>query len=340
MTLNPRIQLEMLRRADLGKLADVVDAAEALQPEQLQAFEAMLASAANAGPTVRPGPTAPTTTPRQPMAGERILDFVNSPIGEEVLEGVLMGTVAAAPGFFSQDQDPRETALRWVAGMAGGVGLGIGARRIGAELGARLHPGELTDPTISSLVRLTGQEKMSTGLADTLSDVSARSARMRRSEAAQQIGGDLRSLDDTAFAQAHPDLVAAGIRPSTVSAEDYNRLVNLEAAIGTHAERIHQQAVNTAVTDFERQVADLSPDAQAFLQDKNITADKMRQLAEGSTKPVTGEHLGRALGRAFGDEIGVLLGMGAGTMAASSLGIQSPKDIELQRLRDQLAQRG
>lgn len=338
--LNPRIQLEMLRKADLSNLADAVEMAETLADvDRLDNHDYRhLMHLASQPPTSPPTPPKDGTSFKMPIAGEKLIDFFNSPIGEEVLEGVLMGTVATVPGLFQQDKDQRETALQWLGAVTGGIGLGIGARRIGAGIGAKLHPGELTDPSIASLVRLTGQERISTGISETLSDVGNQAARGLRSDAAHLIGADLRLMDDAAFTKAYPDLVKAGISPSAISPQEYDRLVNLESALGLHADKLRREAVERAVSLMDAKKADLDPETRAFVEKQGMTADNIRKIGLGDTEPVTGEHLGRAIGRLLGDEAGVLLGMGAGTMAATALGYQSSKDLELQRLRDQLAQ--
>ena len=55
--------------------------------------------------------------------------------------------------------------------------------------------------------------------------------------------------------------------------------------------------------------------------------------------PVTGENVGRAIGRFAGDEIGVLAGLSAASALAGPLGIQSPKDIKIKKLEQDLQQK-
>jgi hypothetical protein len=47
--------------------------------------------------------------------------------------------------------------------------------------------------------------------------------------------------------------------------------------------------------------------------------------------------VGTAIGRVLGDEIGVLGGLGLGMLAGQQLGLQTPKDREIERLKQELA---
>ena len=69
------------------------------------------------------------------------MQFGQTPLGEEVLEGTIAGGLTGAGMLFSE-QDIRQTALQTALAIAGGIGVGMGGRRIGSYLGKKLHPGE------------------------------------------------------------------------------------------------------------------------------------------------------------------------------------------------------
>jgi hypothetical protein len=76
---------------------------------------------------------------------------------------------------------------------------------------------------------------------------------------------------------------------------------------------------------------------QKFRQVLGIDPAEMMESLRGKAKPVTGRHVGRAIGRVFGDEIGVLGGLAAGSVLASALGMQSPKDRRIEELERQVS---
>ena len=75
-------------------------------------------------------------------AGAKLLQFGQTPLGEEVIEGTVVGGLTGAGMLFSE-QDIRQTALQTALAIAGGIGIGMGGRRMGAYLGKKIHPGEI-----------------------------------------------------------------------------------------------------------------------------------------------------------------------------------------------------
>lgn len=75
----------------------------------------------------------------QRHAGEAILDFVNTHLGEALLEGTSMGLLATASALTTPGNDPRNTALQLTSSIAGTVGAGFLGRSGGAAIDAMLH---------------------------------------------------------------------------------------------------------------------------------------------------------------------------------------------------------
>ena len=98
------------------------------------------------------------------MAGDAGRLLLNNPLAEEISEGVLGGLMVGLGGLFA-DQSLEQTGLMTAAAMAGGVGLGIGGRRLGAHLGRRIHPGDINMPDeMKSMVHMLGSETTAQGI--------------------------------------------------------------------------------------------------------------------------------------------------------------------------------
>ena len=98
------------------------------------------------------------------MAGDAGRLLLTNPLAEEISEGVLGGLMVGLGGLFA-DQSLEQTGLMTAAAMAGGVGLGIGGRRLGANLGRRIHPGEVNMPDeLKSMVHTLGSETTYEGI--------------------------------------------------------------------------------------------------------------------------------------------------------------------------------
>jgi hypothetical protein len=284
------------------------------------------------------------------MAGVKLASFLTSPLGEEVLEGVLGGTMVMLPQFFSEE-DQRENLLQWGLSMAGGVGIGMAGRRIGANLGKRFHGDEIKNPTIAMMARGMGEETISKGMANTIGELSAMNGFGSLQQASRQLKADLSSLSDPLFRKAYPQLAERGVLPSTISQQQLDTLTTLQDEIGLMARRNVETQANDAKQElggFKQKLtealadesADLPPDVRALgsmLQDR-IDPDAISDAILGKKDPVTGEHVGRAIGRFIGDEVGIMGGLLAGGLIANQLGWQSPKDKQIESLQKQLAQ--
>jgi len=86
-------------------------------------------------------------------AGSQLISFfLNDPLGEELLEGTAGGLIAGASQLGS-DQTLGQTALETAAAIAGGIGLGMAGRRLGAMAGKQLHKGPLKQQDLRRIGR-------------------------------------------------------------------------------------------------------------------------------------------------------------------------------------------
>lgn len=113
-------------------------------------------------------------------AGAKLLQFAQTPMGEEVLEGTIAGGLTGVGMLFSE-QDIRQTALQTALAIAGGIGVGMGGRRIGAYLGKKLHPGEVArhlpngmESPLYTVGLGMGQESAVKGLKDLMAEATGK----------------------------------------------------------------------------------------------------------------------------------------------------------------------
>ena len=83
---------------------------------------------------------------------------------EELAEGALLALMTAG-AVVPQDETLASKAMQVAGAATLGVGMGIGARHIGARLGRRWGKGApLKNPTVASFARMTGSESIAGGL--------------------------------------------------------------------------------------------------------------------------------------------------------------------------------
>lgn len=263
-------------------------------------------------------------------AGERLIRFAQSPMGEEVAEGVTAGGLVGL-GLLASGQPIEQTATQTALAMAGGIGLGMGGRRIGAAIGKRIHPEAYTNQgsLISGFSRMGGQEGLFSGISDSMTKGFGELRGYLRKNTMDEIHG--------AFID-NPVEVARkfGVTPDefegllsklrkaddivTNAAVEYGE-TGAAAALRRGGENMRKNGIDDSVTeavhDFQNGLAN---------------------IIDSTPVTITGEHTGRALGRAFGDELGVGLGLGAGALIGQQAGWESEKDREIRLLREQLGQ--
>ena len=295
-------------------------------------------------------------------AGQKLLHFVNTPLGEELTEGTVGGLMAGSAGLFS-DQPMEQTALQTAAAVAGGIGLGIAGRRIGAYAGRKLHPGALKDQqgAVANLGRMLGSETTIKGLEQQGALAKSAITEGLREAASTQMLREA-ATDPTAFTQKYgisaadfqamaPNVQAGRMVSSAIQAlesvpvEARQRLVKdltseyerVEKLIGEQAaNRIDQLADETSRSMKSGMYDD---DLRTFGVDGQQMTGFVERLKSGQSDQVTGEQVGRAIGRMIGDEVGILGGMTAGYLASQQMGFESPKDATIRKLEEQLAKK-
>lgn len=299
-------------------------------------------------------------------AGSQLISFfLNDPLGEELLEGTAGGLIAGASQLGS-DQTLGQTALETAAAIAGGIGLGMAGRRLGAMAGKQLHKGPLKqqDSIVANLARTLGSETTASGLRDQgvvtksaiqealVNETSARLAReaindpvefaKRYGVSAEQFAQVLPNVKAGRTAAAAAEALQA--MPPELREQALKKLSEYEAVeklITQKAAGSMDESIRDAAAAFDRVQGDLDPsDLEAIkevLKGRN-PSDAIRSLLNPAP-PITGEHVGRAVGRVIGDEVGVLGGLALGSVLAQQLGMDSPKDRKIRELEEQLAGR-
>lgn len=304
-------------------------------------------------------------------AGSMLQFLLHDPLGEELLEGAVGGAMAGLSQA-GTGQSPEQIALSTGAAIAGGIGLGMAGRRLGAMAGRRVHaePLKNQESMAAMIARTLGSETTSAGLRDQgammkgqiqrelVEQTSARLAREALedpSRFAQRYGATAEEfqamapkvgMGQTAMAvaesvRAMPPEMRKQVADQLLS--QYEKIENLVAREA--AENIDENIRRTAER-LDRHLKD--PGSEYTAEDlENIRnmmggqmpGDALRSLLN-PVQPITGEHVGRAIGRMAGDEIGILGGLALGGIAAEQLGIQSPKDKRIAELEAQLAAQG
>jgi hypothetical protein len=273
-----------------------------------------------------------------------LVEWAQTPQGEEILEGTVGGLLAGVPMFFVQDQDPGTAALMTAGGVLGGIGVGMAGRRIGAAIGKHMHPAALKDQdgVVAALARTTGSESLMQGIeqqgrmmrgqvADYLVEKQAMDM-VREGRVSPQVMDELKGIRQMAsvadaLENATPEQRQAFLSQAGLTPEKVAMLSQLEKELTTGAADQMDRHILEIADIMEREGTEVPM----------VSADLLRGMTQ-APEAVTGEHVGRMLGRVAGDEIGVLGGVALGGLVASQLGVQSPKDAEIARLKQQLGQ--
>lgn len=288
------------------------------------------------------------------LAG-KFMRLQQSDLFQEGIEGIMAGGTAGL-SLIGSDTPAPQIALQTLGGIAGGVGIGLLGKNIGAAIGKRLHPQALKNQSglLASIGRLTGQKTLASGGAETMRYAKGQiKQELKQQTSAQLLNEALQNpqafagkygVDAETFKKYHTVVGAVGQGRAGLE-----MLENLSPAQRQQMGKGLQDLMNQGFN----QVENLINVQAAANMDNNIA--KMAMLQKGKTVPgiemdmgeafekllqgpkdITGEHIGRAVGRFAGDEIGVITGMGLGGALSGALGIKSEKDKKIEELERQL----
>jgi hypothetical protein len=288
------------------------------------------------------------------LAG-KFLQLQQNDLFQEAVEGTLLGGTAGLTQLGTDTPLP-QVAIQTLAGIAGGVGIGLLGKSIGARIGKSINPNPLKnqESVLAVIGRTTGQKTLAKGAAEQAryakgqikQEIKEQTSAQLLNEALQnpQAFAGKYGVDPETFKKYHTAVGAAGqaragletlenlspeqrkqvnIAAQQVMEQGFNQVENL---INTHAAaHLDNNLMKMALLNKNKTVPGT---------DINIGAAFESLLKDA--KPITGEHLGRAAGRFIGDEVGVAVGMGLGGMLSGALGIKTEKDKKIEELERQL----
>jgi hypothetical protein len=289
------------------------------------------------------------------LAGQNnLIKFFISPLGEEIVEGAMGGGVAGLSQVDS-DTTPQEIALKTTGAIAGGIGLGMAGRRIGASIGKKINPNPLKnqDGILASFGRLVGSESTIEGakhqaqavksgiqeaLVNETSAILMEQAIQNPNEFAARYGITLDQFQHIMpFVKKGRQAAAAAKIYETLPEKEKHKLVHrLKNSSYAIAENITTQYTADFMDDIIKLKANKPKLKEITIPGTNKSIADMFGSLLNPAPPITGEHIGRAIGRFAGDEIGILTGLGAASALTGPLGILSPKDIKIKELEQEL----
>lgn len=289
------------------------------------------------------------------LAG-KFLQLQQSDLFQEAVEGTLLGGTAGLAQL-GTETPPAQVAIQTLAGIAGGVGIGLLGKSIGARIGKTVSPNALKNQegVLAGFGRTAGQKTLAKGAAEQLRYVKGQiKQELKQQTSAQLLDEALQNpqafagkygVNAETFKKYHTVVGAAGQARAGLET-----IGNMSPEQRKQVGMVAQQAMNQGFN----QVENLINTQAAANMDNNLM--KMAMLQKGKTvpgtnvdigdafetllkdaKPITGEHVGRAAGRFIGDEVGVAVGMGLGGMLSGGLGIKSEKDKKIEELERQLS---
>ena len=288
--------------------------------------------------------------------GKKFLDFfIHNPVGEEILEGTTGGLLAGG-ALIGTDQSPEEIALKTGAGIAGGIGIGMAGRRIGAGIGKRIQPKALKDQEgfLASASRSIGSETTAEGLKQqgaamkvTMQESLVKDSSEKLIQEAMQtphMFAKKYGINATEFQNTVPSVLkgrqAAAVANMYKDISPEQRKQLTDKVLGTY-KQVEDLITTNASTNIDKTLSRMAKDPA--LQDikvegldEGLNVGKHIQDLLKPTTPVTGEQVGRAAGRFLGDEIGLLGGIGIAGIVADKLDLTDPKDKTIKMLREQL----
>ena len=288
--------------------------------------------------------------------GKKFLDFfIHTPVGEEILEGTTQGLLAGG-ALIGTEQSPEEIALKTGAGIAGGIGMGMAGRRMGAAIGKRIHPKTLKnqESILANIARTTGNKTTAEGLKQqgaamkvTMQESLVKDSSEKLIQEAMQtphMFAKKYGINATEFQNTVPSVLkgrqAAAVANMYKDISPEQRKQLTDKVLGSY-KQVEDLITTNASTDIDKTLSRMAKDPA--LQDikvegldEGLNVGKHIQDLLKPTTPVTGEQVGRAAGRFLGDEIGLLGGIGIAGIVADKLDLTDPKDKTIKMLREQL----
>jgi len=288
--------------------------------------------------------------------GKKFLDFfIHTPVGEEILEGTTQGLLAGG-ALIGTEQSPEEIALKTGAGIAGGIGMGMAGRRMGAAIGKRIHPKTLKnqESILANIARTTGNKTTAEGLKQqgaamkvTMQESLVKDSSERLIQEAMQnphMFAKKYGINATEFQNTVPSVLkgrqAAAVANMYKDISPEQRKQLTDKVLGSY-KQVEDLITTNASTNIDKTLSRMAKDPA--LQDikvegldEGLNVGKHIQDLLKPTTPVTGEQVGRAAGRFLGDEIGLLGGIGIAGIVADQLDLTDPKDKTIKMLREQL----
>jgi hypothetical protein len=295
--------------------------------------------------------------------------FIHNPMGEEILEGTAGGLLAGAGTAAGGDIEFGDALIRTGSAIAGGIGLGMAGRRLGAKIGKKIQPKPLKDQDsiVASVARVTGSETTMEGVKaqgnvvktlaekalvdnsvyDMLQMAKNNPVKFQKKynispEAMIKNANKVKfGPERMAFLNMYKDIDPKKRKLLTDQALEQ---MGLGKEFGKVEKAVRKDAINNIDAFIEgAKAGELdSPLMKETLQkygSKTGSISSFMTDMMSPNKPVTGEEVGRAIGRMAGDEIGVLGGLGVGSLISSGLGIDSPKDKQIKELEKKLLNR-
>jgi hypothetical protein len=294
--------------------------------------------------------------------------FIHNPMGEEILEGTAGGLLAGAGTAAGGDIEFGDALIRTGSAIAGGIGLGMAGRRLGARIGKKIQPKALKDQDsfVATTARMLGSETTVEGLKSQGNMLKNTVQQGLVNESVTNLVEQARkdpsmfqktyNIDPQSFLKNANNVkygnagVAFLNTVKDISPEKRKILTDkIMNEMGleefSKSEKLVRERASANIDNLVNAAMKGELDSSATAELLKNTGSKSGSIADIVTdmmspkKPVTGEEVGRAIGRAAGDEIGVLGGLGVGSLISSGLGIDSPKDKQIKELEKKLLNR-
>ena len=294
--------------------------------------------------------------------------FIHNPMGEEILEGTAGGLLAGAGTAAGGDIEFGDALIRTGSAIAGGIGLGMAGRRLGARIGKKIQPKALKDQEsfVATTARRLGSETTVEGfksqgnmLKNTVQQGLVNESVTNLVEQARKDPSMFQktyNIDPQSFLKNANNVkygnagVAFLNTVKDISPEKRKILTDkIMNEMGleefSKSENLVRERASANIDNFVNAAMKGELDSSATAELLKNTGSRSGSIADimkdmmSPKKPVTGEEVGRAIGRAAGDEIGVLGGLGVGSLISSGLGIDSPKDKQIKELEKKLLNR-